>query len=403
MKELKSWLLENIDIKIISIFLAIILWLYAASGENPIIETFINASITTKNLQEDLAIKEFPTNISVGIKGPKNIITNISSDQIFGVIDFSEIDQPGTYKLKIKVVPPKNIKIIRVIPPEINVEVERILTKTVEVEYSLIGIPEKGYSLSNEPKLNPPQVEITAAQSMLEKIKRIICPIDISGIKDDLNKKIKLKALDANGNEIKEVKIEPDFVEVSISLTLGYPEKILQVKPRINGKPAPGYYISQILANPDKIKIFGNYSKINSIESLETIPIDVNGITKTLTVKVPPVLEEGLNIVEGENPLIKVTIQVRESITQKILKSIPVIPKDLSPFISCKIEPKVVDIIIEGQNVLLDKIKEEDVEAFVELTDSFQKEQKAKVQVHLPEGITLVKIEPAEVKVMINK
>jgi len=118
---------------------------------------------------------------------------------------------------------------------------------------------------------------------------------------------------------------------------------------------------------------------------------------------VPPVLEEGLNIVEGENSLIEITIQVKESITQKILKSIPVIPKDLSPFISCKIEPKVVDIIIEGQNVLLDKIKEEDVEAFVELTDSFQKEQKAKVQVHLPEGITLVKIEPAEVKVMINK
>jgi len=403
MKELKSWLLENIDIKIISIFLAIILWLYVASGENPIIETFINASLTTKNLREDLVIKEFPTNVSVGIKGPKNIITNISSDQIVGIVDFAEIDQPGIYKLKVEVVPPKNIEIIRVVPPEVNVEVERILTKTVEVEYSLIGIPEKGYSLSNEPKLNPPQVKITAVQSMLEKIKRIICPIDISGIKDDLNKKIKLKALDANGNEIKEVKIEPDFVEVSISLTLGYPEKILQVKPRINGKPAPGYYISQILANPDKIKIFGNYSKINSIESLETIPIDVNGITKTLTLKVPPALEEGLNIAERENSLIEVTIQVKETIIQKTLEGVPVIPQDLSPFISYEIEPKVVDIIVEGQNILIDEIKGEDIEAFVEITDSFQTEQKAKVQVCLPEGISLVKIEPEEVTISINK
>ncbi|HEC91592.1 MAG TPA: hypothetical protein ENI51_01140, partial [Candidatus Atribacteria bacterium] len=136
MKELKSWLLENIDIKIISIFLAIILWLYVASGENPIIETFINASLTTKNLREDLVIKEFPTNVSVGIKGPKNIITNISSDQIVGIVDFAEIGKPGIYKLKVEVVPPKNIGVIRVIPPEVNVEVERILTKTVEVEYS---------------------------------------------------------------------------------------------------------------------------------------------------------------------------------------------------------------------------------------------------------------------------
>ncbi len=33
MKELRSWLLKNIDIKVISVFLAIILWLYVVSGE----------------------------------------------------------------------------------------------------------------------------------------------------------------------------------------------------------------------------------------------------------------------------------------------------------------------------------------------------------------------------------
>ena len=85
------------------------------------------------------------------------------------------------------------------------------------------------------------------------------------------------------------------------------------------------------------------------------------------------------------------------------MEGVPVIPQDLSPFISYEIEPKVVDIIVEGQDVLIDKIKGEDVEAFVEITDSFQTEQKAKVQVHLPEGISLVKIEPEEVTISINK
>ncbi|GAI73694.1 unnamed protein product, partial [marine sediment metagenome] len=117
----------------------------------------------------------------------------------------------------------------------------------------------------------------------MESVKQTICAIDISGIKEDLNRKIKVRVIDVNGNEIKEVKIEPDIVEVSISLTRGYPEKRLSVKPKIVGKPAPGYYISEILSNPDEIKIFGNYSKINSIEFLETIPIDVSGITKTLS------------------------------------------------------------------------------------------------------------------------
>ncbi|MCK4309433.1 MAG: hypothetical protein KAW42_05620, partial [Candidatus Atribacteria bacterium] len=365
MKELRNWLLKNIDIKLLSLFLAIILWLYIASGENPIIENFFDVSLATNNLREDLVVKEFPLNISVGIKGPKNVINSISPHQISGVVDFSDINEAGIYKLKVEVIAPKRTEITRIIPSDVKVDLERVLTQIVEVEYSLIGIPEKEYSLADEPQLDPSKVKITGAQSILEKIKQIICTIDISGIKDDINKKIEVKVLDANGDEIKGVKIEPNIVEASISLTRGYLEKILPVKPRIIGKPAPGYYISQILANPNEIRIFGNYSKISNIDSLETIPIDVNGITKTLSVKVPPALEEGLNIVEGETSLIEVTIQVKESIIQKTLKNIPVIPQDLSPFVSCEIEPKVVDVIVEGQNILIESIKEEDIKAFV--------------------------------------
>lgn len=403
MKELRNWLLKNIDIKLLSLFLAIILWLYIASGENPIIENFFDVSLATSNLREDLVVKEFPLNISVGIKGPKNVINSISPHQIIGVVDFSDINEAGIYKLKVEVIAPKRTEITRIIPSDVKVDLERVLTQIVEVEYSLIGIPEKEYSLADEPQLDPSKVKIIGAQSILEKIKQIICTIDISGIKDDINKKIEVKVLDANGDEIKGVKIEPNIVEASISLTRGYLEKILPVKPRIIGKPAPGYYISQILANPNEIRIFGNYSKISNIDSLETIPIDVNGITKTLSVKVPPALEEGLNIVEGETSLIEVTIQVKESIIQKTLKNIPVIPQDLSPFVSCEIEPKVVDVIVEGQNILIESIKEKDIKAFVELTDSFQVEQKVKVQTIIPEGLLLIRIEPEEVMVIVNK
>jgi len=403
MKELKNWFLKNIDIKLLSLFFAIILWLYIAGGENPIVENFIDISLTQINLSEGLVIKEFPANVSVGIKGPKNIINNLSSHQINGIVNFSEISKEGIYKLKVEVEPPKKTQITRVIPSEIKVEVEKVLTKEVEVEYSLIGVPEKGYSLTDEPQFSPSMVKIIGAHSVLENIKQIICAIDISGIKEDMSRKLKVKAVDVNGNEVKEVKIEPDMVEVSISLTRGYPEKQLTVKPKIIGKPAPGYYISEILSSPDEIKIFGNYSKISNIEFLETIPIDVSGITKTLSVKVPPALEEGLNIVDGEVELIEVTIQVKEVIIQKILKNISVLPQNLSPFVSCEIKPEIIDITVEGKNILIDKLEAKDIKAFVKFTDNFKVEQKVKVQVDLPEGISLIKIEPEEVTVLINK
>ena len=402
MKEFQNWFLKNIDIKLLSLFLAIILWLYIASGENPIVENFIDVSLIQNNLSEDLVIKEFPSNVSMGIKGPKNIINNLSSHQIIGTVNFSEINTEGLYKLKVEVVAPKGTQITRIIPPEIKVEVEKVLTKEIEVEYSLIGVPEKGYSLTDEPQFNPSKVKIIAAQSVLEKIKQVICAIDISGIKEDLSIKLTVKAVDVNGVEIKELKIEPDMVEVSISLTRGYPEAQLIVKPKIIGKPAPGYYISEILSNPNEIKIFGNYSKISKIEFLETIAIDVSGITKTLSVKVPPALEEGLNIAEGEVELIEVSIQVKEAVIQKTLKDVSVIPQNFSPFVPYEIKPKVVDITVEGKNMLIDKLGK-DIKSFIEFTDDFMVEQKVKVQVELPEGISLIKVEPEAVTVLINK
>lgn len=119
--------------------------------------------------------------------------------------------------------------------------------------------------------------------------------------------------------------------------------------------------------------------------------------------KVPPTLGEGLNIAEGEVELIEVAIQVKEAIIEKTLKNVPVLPQNISPFVSCEIKPEVVDITVEGENVLIDKLKIENIKAFVEFTDDFRVEQKVKVQVDLPEGISLIEVEPEEVTVLINK
>ena len=403
MKDIRKWLLKNIDIKLISLFLAMILWVYVASGENPIIENYIDVSLEIRNLKNDLVIKEIPENISVGIKGPKDVLSNLTSDKINGIINLSEINESGIYTIKVETDAPQRVEIIRIIPSEIKVEVEKIVTKTMEVAYSLIGVPEKGYSLAGAPQFNHANVNITGAQSKLDLIKQIVCPIDISGISEDTVLKIKAKPVDVNDVEIVGLQIESEIMEVSIFITKGYPEKILMIKPRIIGKPAPGYYISQILVNPDKINIYGNYSKINDLEFLETIPIDVSGITKTLAVKVSPALTEGLYILEGEVQLTEVSIQVEENIIQKTLENMPIIIENASPFIFCDTEPQNAKIIIEGKSILINEIEKENIKIFVKFTDNLKTNQEVKLEVELPEGVSLINLEPTKVNLNISK
>jgi len=402
-KSIRKWFLKNIDIKLFSLFLAIILWIYVASGENPIIENYIDVPLEIKNLKDDLVIKEIPENISVGIKGPKDVLTNLSFDKINGTLDLSKTNDSGIYTIKVEIVAPQRVEIIRVIPSEVKAEVERIITKTVEVTYSLIGVPEKGYSLAGAPQLSYLNVSVTGAQSKLDSIKQIICPIDISGIKKDTVLKIKVKPVDVNNVEITGLQMESETMEVSISVTKGYPEKTLIIKPRIIGKPAPGYYISQILVNPEKINIYGNYSKINNLEYLETIPIDVNGITKTLSVKVSPMLSEGLYLFEGEPQLTEVSIQVEENIIQKTLENVTIKIENASPFIFCNVDPQNVKITIEGKNILVNEIKKENIKVFVNFTENLKTNQEVELEVQLPEGISLINIDPKKVNLEISK
>ena len=174
-------------------------------------------------------------------------------------------------------------------------------------------------------------------------------------------------------------------------------------KPKIIGKPAPGYYISQILITPEKIKIYGNYSKINDLDFLETMPIDVNGITKTLSVKVPAILGEGIYIFEEEPDLAEVSIQVKENIVQKTLENIPVVIEDASPFISFSIEPRVANITIEGKSVIVEEINKENIKVYVKFSDNLKTNQEIQLEVLLPEGVSLVSIEPANINLKISE
>jgi len=400
--DIKKWLLKNIEIKIFSLFLAIILWVYVASGQNPIVENYIDVSLTVKNLEENLAIKEIPDNISIGVKGPRDVLSNLSSNQIAGIIDLINITEAGNYKLQIETEVPQRVKVTRIIPSEIKVEIDRILTEVMEVNYSLIGTPKKGYSLSGAPIFNQDSIKVTGAQSKLDLVKQILCPIDISNIEEDRLVNVKLEVHDINDTEVEGLTIEPEIIEVAISVTEGYPQKYLEVKPRIVGKPASGYYISQISVNPDMINIYGNYSKINDLQYLETIPIDVNGITKTLSVKVSPALSEGIYLVEGETALTEVNIQIKENIIQKTIIDVPIMIKNASPFISFNLEPQFTDVTIEGKSDLVEKISSEDIEVFVEFVDDLETDQQVKLKAMLPEKINLIKINPEEVNLKIN-
>lgn len=401
MIEIKKRILNNIDIKILALAMAIILWFYISSEYNITAERYYDIEVRPINLDSNLSIKEIREKISVGIEGPENILENLSSQKIVGTVDLQNIEGPGEYQIEASVIVPKNTNITKIIPNEIIVEIEEILEREFQVEYNLIGLPVSGYSLEDEPHIIPQQVVIVGPNSLLGQIEQARIDIDISSVKENIETEKIVSIYNRNGEEIKNLLIKPNTVSVSIKVGEGYPEKILPIKPRIVGKPAPEYYISKIEANPSYIKIYGNYSKIGKLDFLETIPIDVNGISKTLTVKIPPIISEGIYIANEQESLIEVQIQVMEKEEERIFKNISITRRDASPFIDFQLSPETVDVKVSGRYTTINSVTEDDIKVFINLLDI--EIGKVKVGVELPSEITLIQVIPEEVNVSIKK
>ncbi len=401
MIELKKRLLNNIDIKLLALAMAIILWFYISSEYNISAERYYDIEIRAINLNDNLSIKDIRDKVSIGIEGPQNILENLSSQKIIGTIDLKNIEDPGEYQIEADVIIPKNTNITKIIPNNIMVEVENILERESPVEYNLIGLPERGYSLEGEPEITPSEVTIVGPDSLLKQIEHVKIDLDISSIKDDFKSEETVFVYNKNNEEIKNLKVNPEQVFVSIRVGEGYPEKILPIKPRIIGKPAPEYYISKIEANPSYIRVYGNYSKIGNLNFLETIPIDVNGISKTLTVKIPPIISEGVYLIDEQETLIEIQIQVEEKEEERLFENIIIQKREASPFLSYKLDPEKADIRISGKYNDMKNITEDDIKVFVNLSDIEMK--RVKVEAELPPGINLIQLIPEEVDISIKK
>jgi YbbR domain-containing protein len=77
--------------------------------------------------------------------------------------------------------------------------------------------------------------------------------------------------------------VDPDFVEFDLEPTV---RKDIEIQANIVGEPATGYFVDHHTVDPQHMQVVGPASSIDTLESLPTIPIRIDGRTESLTVSV---------------------------------------------------------------------------------------------------------------------
>lgn len=302
---LKNIFLKNKVLKISSLLLAVVLWFFVM-GEKEAEFSFADVPLALINKPDKLIItQQTADSISLRVSGSRTIMATLSSSNIKATVDLEGI-KPGTTTVKNlagKVKLPEGTKIASISPAEFSLTLEPIATKKVPVHLALKGNPREGYEVLHI-SVTPEFVEVKLAKSEAKDLKKVMTePLDISGAKEDIEKKV---VLDLTGIDPPR-SVSKKSVEASVAIS----EKIVeQVFPNITVEVVNALYKTTVAPLSFQLTIKGPYHLVKELtENAIIASIDLKEVKPgRYSKKAAITLPEAITVVEAKPLWFKVVV-----------------------------------------------------------------------------------------------
>ena len=278
----------NSKIKIISLLSAMVLWMYVMAIVDPEeTKLFENIPVTITNKNElnerDLVIypeQDLTTNIYV--TGKLSNLKKVTKDDINV---YGQINNPleGNNEIYLKVSTSQRVN-YDFKNPVMIVTLEKIISEDKSIKVDITG---SGKNNVDNIMLqdNIDKVSVSGPRCLVNKVKRVVGTVKVSGESNNFSQSIKLEPVDANGKVVEGVELEKDSVNVNIILLAQKTVPII-LKLSDNSESGVNYTMSQ-----NTVTIKGKKDIVDSINDIETQPVKLSeilpGTSKDIYLQVP--------------------------------------------------------------------------------------------------------------------
>ncbi len=285
-------LMENdIFLRVISLFIALLCWIYVVFITNPDIEVKISGVPVT--LADHQTIKnegyvvstDINMTVDIKVKGTRQRLASLDRESIFAYVDLSDCVGKKTYELPINVkLPYEDIKLVNKSVQKVSVSVDNYITREFPVDYAYKGeLKAKNYFIK-ETKLLTSKVSVSGPESIIKTVEKSTVFIDISGASDDISGFAAVQFFNSNNDVIVSKNLDVKTKDISYKCVV-YQKKNVEVLPVI--KNADGETYKCTITDHPKVTLDGPSSDIDAITTISTEPFYVNDETlpETYTAK----------------------------------------------------------------------------------------------------------------------
>lgn len=325
-KEMNDWLNKPWVIRVISLFLAILTFLVISfdnqdtrSADVGSFDSIFNNSRESETLEdvpvnividdEKYVVSGVPEVVTMSLAGTVSVIQSTVTQRNFDVYVDLEGLSPGTHTVPIKHDGVSSRIDVSFEPENIEVTIEERGSGTydVVVDYSNLDQMPEGFEIESA-TVTPQQVEITSAQSVIDRISSVKAFVDVEGIEESMTlTDVPVRIYDNEGNQMN-ARIEPGTVTVDLEVI--NPSKEVPIDVTTTGELPDGVRLIETAAQAENVTVYAPSSQLEGIEQVEIEPIDLSEITETTTLEVTLLVPDNATSLSRET--IEVTIEVEE-------------------------------------------------------------------------------------------
>lgn len=389
--------------RILSVMLALLLWFYVITEQNPDIIKEITIPVRLANSvfldESNMVLVNDPGSfkLTLKIKGKNKVLEKLNESTVEAVADLEGHRLKGDNFLEIKINGiPEDVNILQKSSESLKVVLEPRVNIQKSVQINLMGNPSQGLAAMS-PLMVPSDVIIMGAESLIQKIKSVRVDVDIANATGEVKKVLPVRVLDENGKDIKNITVDPGNVEVSIPIEN---TKLVRLEADVTGKTAEGYGINNISVEPTEVLITGDQQILTGINSIKTEKIVINDDAADISKEVGLVLPEGIEVTNAIEK-VKVLVDIGKIVTSEITIGnfeYQNLPEDMRLE---SIQGEVIASLKGAESQISNAAN--NIRFFVDLKDAVEGDNAVNVSWEAPEGIEVQSVLPHQVSVVLRK
>lgn len=382
---------------VLSLLVATVAWLYVATAQNPLVERGMTVELHVKGLGADeVLVQPPPTHVQVRLQGPRSALAALSPAALEASIDLAGL-RPGEHRVPVVVTTPAEVRPVGTTPSDVLVVLDTLARERLPVEVSLIGTPPQGVTVGL-PRVTPRHVIVSGAASLVEEVRHAVVTVDTTGLRQQLVTSAPVRVVDANGQEVRGLTVDPPIVEATLPVREGVITKVVPIVPTIVGAPPSPFAVTAVTVTPPTVTLTAPETALLAVQAIPTAPVDLQNARAPLSRVVPLELPPG---VASSVQRATVSVWIGKPLLSTVVRDVPVRVVGVPSGRVAHVVPQVVDVQVEGPQDLVARLSPRALRVEVSASGHGVGKYELTPRAVLPPGLRLLSITPSRVVVVL--